>query len=171
MLRLCIRATKEHYTEERPQGIRLSLTPASGKCQYPYQLQRLSTLLLPPLFLAFCLWRFVSLCSISGAANAHNVNYYNEPKQANQASWESQLSAELTFVYCLWLRFRLLPREQQSEARHEDKTVYPNITFHFSCTKFCTPQASAKQELANCSAGFCFLPGSWGICRVAKELI
>lgn len=75
------------------------------------------------LFLAVCLWRFVSLCSISGAANAHNVNYYNEPKQANQASRESQLSAELTFVYCLWLRFRLLPREQQSEARHEDKTV------------------------------------------------
>lgn len=43
--------------------------------------------------LTVCQWRFVSLCSISGAANAHNVNYYNEPKQASQAQGvNSQLS-------------------------------------------------------------------------------
>lgn len=80
--------------------------------------------------LAVCLWRFVSLCSISGAANAHNVNYYNEPKQANQASRESQLSAELTFVYCLWLRFRLLPRGRGVEKRaRQNSLAKHNIPF------------------------------------------
>lgn len=133
VLRLCIRETKRFGS---PQGIRLSLTPASGKCQYPYQLQPQS-----PSSSPLSLWR--SVCGVLSFCVAFQAQLMrimstttmSQSRQTKHAG--SQLSAELTFVYCLWLRFCLLPREseegerevQGNTARRQNSLPKHNIPF------------------------------------------